>query len=181
MNEQCGDNRFELIKKYKDKLIESTNIEASPEEMLVLDDILFRMWQMGWLDSLEALENYKKIKALMDKYNIKNVDELEHIIMNDATGEEAFREYFEANVMPYRNIEKELGINLLTLFKALKNGIWVKYSSSIIEHKTWYVHLLDNYVGWKENSGSLYDHDRVEDRRLKDYGNTWALTKEELL
>lgn len=54
MNEQCGDNRFELIKKYKDKLIESTNIETSPEEMLVLDDILFRMWQMGWLDKLEA-------------------------------------------------------------------------------------------------------------------------------
>ena len=57
MNEQCGDNRFELIKKYKDKLIESTNIETSPEEMLVLDNILFRMWQMGWLDKLEASES----------------------------------------------------------------------------------------------------------------------------
>jgi len=57
MNEQCGDNRFELIKKYKNKLIESTNIETSSEEMLVLDDILFRMWQMGWLDGLEVLNH----------------------------------------------------------------------------------------------------------------------------
>ena len=79
------------------------------------------------------------------------------------------------------DIEEELGIDLLTLIKALKDGIWVKYSSSIIEHKTWYVHLLDNYIGWKENSGSLYDNDRVENRPLKDYGKTWALTKEELL
>lgn len=53
MNDCCDDNRFELIEKYKNKLIESTNIETSPEEMLVLDNILFRMWQMGWLDKLE--------------------------------------------------------------------------------------------------------------------------------
>lgn len=79
------------------------------------------------------------------------------------------------------DIEEELGIDLDTLFKALKNGIWVKYSSAIIEHKTWYVHLTGHYIGWKENSGSLYDNDRVENRPLKDYGKTWSLNKEELL
>ena len=79
------------------------------------------------------------------------------------------------------DIEEELGVDLLTLLKALKDGVWVKYSPTIIEHKTWYVHLLDNCIGWKENSGSLYDNDRVENRPLKDYGKTWALTKEELL
>ena len=52
----CGDNRFELIEKYKKKLIEATNIETSPEEMNVLDDILLRFWQMGWLDKLEHSE-----------------------------------------------------------------------------------------------------------------------------
>ena len=46
----CGDNRFEIISKAKEALLESTNIEASPEEMAVLDDFLFRCWQMGWLD-----------------------------------------------------------------------------------------------------------------------------------
>ena len=48
-NTICEDNRFELIAKYKQQLIEATNIESSPEEMIVIDDILFRFWQMGWL------------------------------------------------------------------------------------------------------------------------------------
>ena len=49
----CGDNRFELIEKYRKELIEATNIESSPDEMAVLNTILFRFWQMGWLDRLE--------------------------------------------------------------------------------------------------------------------------------
>lgn len=49
----CTDNRFELVAKYKAKLIESTNIETSADEMAVIDNILFRVWQMGWLDRLE--------------------------------------------------------------------------------------------------------------------------------
>ena len=51
--EMCNDNRFELIKKYKDKLIEATNIETNKAEMAVIDSVLFRFWQMGWLDRLE--------------------------------------------------------------------------------------------------------------------------------
>ena len=49
MTEVCTDNRFEIIEDYKHKLIEETNIETKPEEMAVLDSILFRFWQMGWL------------------------------------------------------------------------------------------------------------------------------------
>ena len=45
----CTDNRFEIIAAYKKKLIESTNIQESPEEMAIIDNILFRFWQMGWL------------------------------------------------------------------------------------------------------------------------------------
>lgn len=36
----CGDNRFEIIEEAKHRLLESTNIESSPKEMEVLDDIL---------------------------------------------------------------------------------------------------------------------------------------------
>lgn len=53
----CGDNRFEVISKAKELLLESTNIESSPDEMKVIDNILFRCWQMGWLDSLERKLN----------------------------------------------------------------------------------------------------------------------------
>lgn len=52
----CTDNRFELIAKYKAKLLDSTNIEGNPKEMAVIDNILFRFWQMGWLDKLESVE-----------------------------------------------------------------------------------------------------------------------------
>lgn len=53
MPDLCTDNRFELIEKYRQRLIEATNIETRPDEMKVLDSILFRFWQMGWLDRLE--------------------------------------------------------------------------------------------------------------------------------
>lgn len=60
----CGDNRFELIERAKKTLIEATNIESSPDEMKVLDNILFRMWQMGWLDLVEKGSNMVKLKSL---------------------------------------------------------------------------------------------------------------------
>jgi len=50
---QCGDNRFWIIEKAKKDIIEKTNIESSPDEMKVLDNILFRAWQMGWLNKYE--------------------------------------------------------------------------------------------------------------------------------
>ena len=46
----CNDNRFEIIEKAKKHLLEATNIDTSPDEMKVLDNFLFRCWQMGWLD-----------------------------------------------------------------------------------------------------------------------------------
>jgi hypothetical protein len=55
MSDMCNDNRFELIEKYKKELVEATNIETSHEEMQVLDNILFRFWQMGWLDSIDRM------------------------------------------------------------------------------------------------------------------------------
>ena len=50
----CGecvsDNRFEIIEVAKKHILEATNISTSPDEMKVLDNFLFRCWQMGWLD-----------------------------------------------------------------------------------------------------------------------------------
>lgn len=60
MNDLCDDNRFELIEKYKKELIDATNIETAPDEMAVLDDILFRFWQMGWLDSVDRMSLVKE-------------------------------------------------------------------------------------------------------------------------
>lgn len=59
MNEICDDDRFELIAKAKQKLLDDTNITSREDEIAVLDDILFRCWQMGWLDQLRDAEVMK--------------------------------------------------------------------------------------------------------------------------
>ena len=51
--EVCTDGRFEIIERAKQDLLESTNIDTSPDEMKVLNDFLMRCWQMGWLDMYE--------------------------------------------------------------------------------------------------------------------------------
>lgn len=49
----AGDNRFEIIAKAKQAILDGTNIETDEDEMKVLDNILFRCWQMGWLDKYD--------------------------------------------------------------------------------------------------------------------------------
>lgn len=51
------DNRLEIIERAKEALLKSTNIETSEDEMKVLDNFLFRCWQMGWLKKYETKEN----------------------------------------------------------------------------------------------------------------------------
>ena len=71
----CGDNRFEIIAEYKKQLIEGTNIESSPEEMAVIDSILFRFWQMGWIPAADVEPKQKWIK-------VKSIDDLPKRTMN---------------------------------------------------------------------------------------------------
>lgn len=55
----CTDNRFDVIDRAKQDLLESTNIDTSPKEMEMLDNFLFRCWQMGWLKQYE--EPYREL------------------------------------------------------------------------------------------------------------------------
>lgn len=74
MNEVCNDNRFDLIAKYKQDLLDGTNIKTSPDEMAVIDNILFRFWQMGWLlptprtngDHIRAMTDEELAKFMHD-------------------------------------------------------------------------------------------------------------------
>ena len=102
----------------------------------------------------------------------------------------------------HEDIEEELGIGLLTLYKAEKNGFYYKNNDNInfcrncirvdkflIETKPCYqvkeTTLKSCYYG------DVEDFKNVEDAHywswkislnvnIKDYGKTWALTKEEL-
>lgn len=61
--EVCGDNRFEVIAKAKQHLLDSTNIHTSEDEMKALDSFLFRCWQMGWLKQYDdTATDWKKVE-----------------------------------------------------------------------------------------------------------------------
>lgn len=59
---QCGDKRLEVIAKAKADLLKSTNIENDEKEMAVIDNILFRCAQMGWLEKYEKEDGKLNLK-----------------------------------------------------------------------------------------------------------------------
>ena len=127
--EVCGDNRFDLIKKYKERLIEKTNIETAKDEMNVIDSILFRFWQMGWLDRLEADEvpkdgmtplEYKLIGVMHSVDKWLDGDELNQDEVNRAATmrEKTLRiiKNLEADIELYKNHITELNDDKAILF-----------------------------------------------------------------
>ena len=66
-SEICTDNRFVLIAKYFDLLKQKTNIETSHEEMQAVENILFRCWQLRWLDTLEKAGNGTLVEVVRCK------------------------------------------------------------------------------------------------------------------
>lgn len=60
----CGDNRFEIIAKAKQAILDETNIKDDKAQMAELDSFLFRCWQMGWLKKYEEKESNEG-KALL--------------------------------------------------------------------------------------------------------------------
>ena len=91
-------------------------------------------------------------------------------VLSDVT--DVFKE-----MLRYKNIEEELGIDLATLFKALFEGAWFKDgepASFITFAKKPYLRtdIKPFVIDFFEDQSVHY---------LKDYGRTWALTKDELL
>ena len=97
------------------------------------------------------------------------------------------------------DLEEKLGIDLLTLFVALENGIWTGGKDDYglaLEPEFWKARTFEikyhKYIGLcfskvtggrtynktEDNFGFVLDYSVV---KLKNYGKTWALTKEELL
>ena len=77
----------------------------------------------------------------------------------------------------YKEIEKELGIDLITLFKAMKDGVWYKTDGLHHTERTYKGIRLCGF-GWCFEFRVDY---KLKLFRFKDYGKTWSLTKEELL
>lgn len=81
------------------------------------------------------------------------------------------------------DIEEELGIELSVLFKAIKNGVWVWNDKKHTEYFKDKVYGFTNYKtkdGLTEYKTKTFRLIGVDYYEMKDYGKTWALTKEEL-
>ena len=73
----------------------------------------------------------------------------------------------------YKQIEKELGIDLITFVSAFKNGIYcLEHGDEIVYLEPYYLGM-DTFGEWHWTADTTF-------KCLKDYGKTWALTKEEL-
>lgn len=87
------------------------------------------------------------------------------------------------------DIEEELGIDLITLFKALKNGVYIRNyeftTNKIIKIekiKYWNIRLNDKEFDFRRSELGCYT-DYATGGLLfpfSDYGKTWSLTREEL-
>ena len=74
----------------------------------------------------------------------------------------------------YRKIEEELGIDLITLFKALKDGIYINEDGSV------YKDCIKSIEHWSDGWGfNVGDDDEIKSfYAFKDRGKTWALDKD---
>ena len=78
-------------------------------------------------------------------------------------------------------IEEEIGIDLITLFKALKYGVYYYTSQNQLTHD--YVWLYDNYVSASVRdklSYSLLTCFQKQILSFEDYKKTWSLDRKEL-
>lgn len=82
-------------------------------------------------------------------------------------------------LIEYKQIEEELGIDLTIYFGALKNGVYY-YSNSQLTKDV--VYPISNFLTDYNDKLSYSFMTKFEHKLLSfdDYGKTWALSKEEL-
>ena len=76
-------------------------------------------------------------------------------------------------LMQLENIEEELGIELITLFRALRDGVFINEDGSVFKD---YIKSIEH---WPDCWGFISNNEDIE-VFFEDYGVTWALTCEEL-
>lgn len=103
-----------------------------------------------------------------------NITKNEFIEVKDK--DEAYKKLCELE-----NIEQELGIDLITLFKALKYGVYYYTSQNQLTHD--YVWLFNNHIsvcGHDKLSYSFLTCFQKQILSFEDYMTMWAINREEL-
>lgn len=76
-------------------------------------------------------------------------------------------------LMQLENIEEELGVDLITLFRALRDGVFINDDGSV------YKDYIKSIEHWPDCWGFISSDEEIE-IFFEDYGVTWALLFEEL-
>ena len=107
----------------------------------------------------KSIDKLGQLEDILEEYDMDNMSKLQiHL--------ELLREFTK--------LKNELGIDLIILFKALTNGVYRKTKNDIVYYASTSLQLM------KRKEWYLY-HLSYTRLKLKHYGKTWALTKEELL
>lgn len=82
---------------------------------------------------------------------------------------------------PLEDIEEELGIDLLTLYKALTDGIYVRcVTEDGFEHFVW-ISGKWNFIDKENKCLNCFLDAHPRKLFFTDYGDVWAVTEEELI
>ena len=129
----------------------------------------------------ELIRNDDKVEPYINciKQDLVRLKELEE--ENESLRNE--NESLHTELNRYRNLEQRIGIDLIILFSVLNNGAWVKSKDWGICHWTM-PNIWNDYNGNRSPKVELEfqfkKSGRYEYFKVKDYGKTWALTREEL-
>ena len=114
------------------------------------------------MNSKEALEILSDWANGKTKLTFTQNCELYNIVLQDLN-----------ELEQYKQLERELGIDLITLFKALKSGVWYREWKEPIKHTCGLRLLKSGKSCWGLDNKNYYFP-------LEEYSKTWSLRKEDL-
>lgn len=120
---------------------------------------------------MERLTKKEGVITQIDKDENITKNELIEVIDKD----EANRKLYELE-----NIEEELGIDIITLFKALKYGVYYTSKNQLTHDYVW---LFNNHIrvcGHDRLSYSFLTCFQKQILSFEDYGKTWSIYREVL-
>ena len=122
----------------------------------------------------------KKSNSILKEIEYQLIDEKENLSANE--GIKKIPVLATNKLGKLEDIEEELGIDLITLFNIdkqlnTKKEIWFKIEDEIEEN-----FRFDSYyiIDLKHKAFVKIEYEPLDYLYFKDYGKTWALTKEEL-
>ena len=114
-------------------------------------------------DILDILINFEHLSTINDKQDIKK--QKFDIVEKDL-----------GLLEEYRKIEKEIGVDFITLVKMLKDGVYINYGGIVGEIGNIYKEQIKSIEQWPVWGFTVGDNIEYA---FKDHGKTWALDKEE--